>query len=435
MKTSRVLLAVLSAALVMPSCFHAKAFSDAWQTKSAEAYNYGLEKDFQSALQCYKQALALLPSDTPVPVKIDLELAIMHCLTNLGRLAQAGETAARIAPQLKAYDDSLLAVRYHRRCRELAKKSGKVSAAADHQNKVVDGLSKLLGESSADTLDEIGLQLALLREANRWTEAVQVARKLEKTFELPLRSEARNYYRKVLNWFFSFFGSKIKKDFDRGDFALVSGEIDELTAFKTDPAARLKVLNDAVTLHLTERVPQKLRLQVPESALAIIDTIPENEKTANHLQQEAISLLSRGLTQIDERNARAAIVSLRRAVSVTQSIKTSQPLPENLLYVQCQSSLARAIALDGDTAKAELMLRELRPNYPKFRNISDMYGILQARRDMAGVYKSRGQMQDAARQFKEIFLVLAAMSHSPRLSWEYKMWKGQEAKYLGRATP
>lgn len=404
----------------------AGAATVAWRTKSGEAFRCRQTEDFVGAVTAYKEALDLMPSSALVEERIDGELAVAQSLMDCKRYDEAEKVLVSIGRNYNkiVFSSTLLEVRYRRRYRDLYELTGRLASAAETQRQVVDLLTRLFGASSSDTMEELLEEISLLRRANLWTEASARAKALENGLAYSLRNDARKHYQQELVWFLQFYGTHTIQLIQSGQFVAAKIAIEDLTRFNSDPHLILAILRSpGMGTASSSKDAVALSATLWKGVISTTDRIPVEQMTQKERAQFATALFHRGLDELYRSEHGAAVASLKRSVALLESAQPPIDKKKSLFWIQCFGTCARAVALSGDAVQAEKMLSTLNPDLAKFSSVDCMYGIFQARRDLASLYSSKGNQKAAIEQYSRILSIIAAMPHCPDQKREYKMWK------------
>ncbi len=417
-------------------CLPARAFDQAWQRICGKAYQEKIAGHYDRALADYKEALRLLPAGTPLEVAIDVELDVVDSLIECRRFDEAEQRLLKLKPLVSGVPlrGGLIEARYCRRAQQLARSSRNYACACAPQSRLVEILSDIFGAKSADALEEVCLLMQCFRESQKWNDAAAAASFLEQSLEGPLRPALRTHLQQELSWFFEYYAARAEQLIAQQKVQEGYKVLTRLSKFKGYSHRRFKLLENMLNKmpgssnHFLQKSPQWKNL-MPDSIIEVAMQIGIAEMSDNEKRTYASALFNRGLEcMIVGTPTNACLQDLSRAVTLLESTMPDGLRSSNLLYIQADSSYARALALRDEIPKSESILDSLQPPPGAVSDLTALYGIFQARGALALAYKRQGNMQKAKDQFDAILALINRMNHLSNRKSQYEMWKRRRAK-------
>ncbi len=201
--TSAYLLALLAP---LPSVYGGTQAKQGWRDYSAEGFYLRSIKDPGASLM-YREALNSAQNErAPKDVILDLKLNEVQNLIEAGDLQQAQSILSSCyGPIAKKYNDSLLMLRYWRRCRALARARQNYNDALTVQRKIVELVGKHFDSTSSAYVSELKEMRSILGTLDRWCDAYEIDKtycKIAQTDAFPaIRERVRSLHNDFRSWF------------------------------------------------------------------------------------------------------------------------------------------------------------------------------------------------------------------------------------------
>ncbi|MBY0551776.1 MAG: hypothetical protein K2W95_31120 [Candidatus Obscuribacterales bacterium] len=423
---------ILSAIMTLSAPSPMLCANNTWENQSRLAHQLTKENRLTDALGRYDEAITLIKKQNDnLPILLDLQLNKIHLLIESGRVEEAEKYWKKIGRDVESINDPFVEIRYWRRARELsvAKRDNVETAGVD--GRLVKLVQKTMGRGSDAYVNVVKTAIESSTAAKLWAPAMTAALELKQLNKDCIRPRTRKVIRQTLTCFFvDSSGLLTEPALKRGELSRVADFLESFGNYAPYPLALIQrweqVLRQACTKPHQEAVVQKCCDNLVKiEKLLDKSKKEERERIAGDLLLSVLSDVYNG-TVLPQTEAR-----LRIACDVmTRAASNSKELHSSVLFIQCSSLHALALAKQGRLEDAERVLIGSEPAPGAFKEASNFYGIFQARQTLGTAFLKRGDKAAVSRQFDAIFALLKSVDQSSLKKNEMEYWLDLKTRTL-----
>lgn len=405
--------------------------NDTWENQSRLAHQLTKMNRLEDAVQRYDKAIAMIKKQQgSLAPLLDLQLNKIQLLIDAGRLAEAEFLWKQVGKEVEASKDPFVEIRYWRRARALSEVKPDIAKTALIDAQLVKLIKQTMGRGTDAYVNTVKTATESATAAKLWDPALAAALEMKQLNKDCIKPGTGKVIRQTLTCFFVDSASVLTEpELKKGNLSKVANLLEAFGNYAPYPGTLIRRWEEVLRLACAKPHQEAVVQKCCDNLVQIEKLLDKSnkadrERIAGDLMESVLQDVYREtvLPQTEER--------LRIACKVMTRAKSDSELHSSVLFMQCSSLHALALAKQGRLEAAERVLIDSAPTPGAFKEGENFYGIYQARQTLGTAFLKRGDKVAVRRQFDAIFALLNSVDPSSLKKNEREYWLDLKTRAL-----